>query len=77
MGGQRTKVLLLKLVLNQSDILVLDEPSRNLSYRSRLEMMSLLKEYRGSILCITHDRALIEEVMETSYQVSENGLLEI
>lgn len=76
-GGQRTKVLLLKLVLNQSDILVLDEPSRNLSYRSRLEMMSLLKEYRGSILCITHDRALIEEVMETSYQVSENGLLEI
>lgn len=54
-GGQRTKVLLAKLLLEKPDILLLDEPTNHLDVDAKDELKRALKEYRGSILMVCHD----------------------
>lgn len=54
-GGQRTKVLLAKLLLEKPDILLLDEPTNHLDVDAKDELKRALKEYRGSILMVCHE----------------------
>ena len=73
-GGQKAKLIFLKMVLDGSDVLILDEPTRNLSPMSAPVIREILKNYRGTILCVTHDRKLLAEVFPTIYRLSEDGL---
>lgn len=74
-GGQQAKLLLLKAILDRADVLVLDEPTRNLSPLSAPAVRTLLKEFRGAILMVTHDRKLIAEAATRVLKLSETGLL--
>ena len=74
-GGQQAKLLMLKAILDRVDVLVLDEPTRNLSPLSAPAVRTLLKEFRGAILMVTHDRKLIREAATRVLQFSETGLL--
>ena len=60
--GQQAKIYLAKLILNKCNVLFLDEPSRNLSPLSQPVLIQALKDFKGSIVCISHDRTLIHEV---------------
>ncbi|MBQ2582593.1 MAG: ABC-F family ATP-binding cassette domain-containing protein, partial [Erysipelotrichaceae bacterium] len=62
--GQKCKILLLKLILDRCDVLLLDEPTRNLSPLSNPRIRSILKEYKGTIIAVSHDRKFIEEVAD-------------
>ena len=73
-GGQQAKLLLLKAILDRADVLVLDEPTRNLSPLSAPAVRTLLKEFRGAILTVTHDRKLIAEVATRVLRLTERGL---
>ena len=73
-GGQQAKLLLLKAILDRADVLVLDEPTRNLSPLSAPAVRTLLKEFRGAILMVTHDRKLIREAATRVLKLTENGL---
>ena len=73
-GGQQAKLLLLKAILDRVDVLVLDEPTRNLSPLSAPAVRTLLKDFRGAILFVTHDRKLIREVATRVLRLSESGL---
>lgn len=73
-GGQKAKLMLLKLVLDRPNVLLLDEPTRNLSPLSIPVIYQLLNDYRGSIICVTHDRNFIESVFEKVYMLTENGM---
>ena len=59
-GGQRAKVLLLRMMLEAPDVLLLDEPTRNLSPLSAPVMRRMILTFPGAVVCVTHDRALIE-----------------
>ena len=59
-GGQRAKVLLLKMMLEAPDVLLLDEPTRNLSPLSAPVMRRLILTFPGAAVCVTHDRLLME-----------------
>lgn len=73
-GGQKAKVLLLKMSLSEADVLILDEPTRNFSPLSNPVIREILAEYKGAVISISHDRKYIQEVCETVYQLTETGL---
>ena len=60
-GGQRAKVLLLRMMLEAPDVLLLDEPTRNLSPLSAPVMRRMILTFPGAVVCVTHDRELIGE----------------
>lgn len=73
-GGQRAKLLLLKAILDKSNVLLLDEPTRNFSPLSCPAVRKLLAEFPGCILSVSHDRRFIEEVTPVLYTLTEQGL---
>ena len=73
-GGQKAKVLLLKMSLSGANVLILDEPTRNFSPLSGPVIRRMLAEFPGAIISISHDRKYIEEVCTKVYQLTENGL---
>lgn len=75
-GGQKAKLLLIKLILDKSNVLVLDEPTRNLSPLSNPVIRKLLKEFKGTIISVSHDRKYIDEVCPYIYELTKDGLIE-
>ncbi|MCK4552476.1 MAG: ABC-F family ATP-binding cassette domain-containing protein, partial [Tenericutes bacterium] len=73
-GGQKAKLLLLKMVIDRDNVLLLDEPTRNLSPLSIPVIHNLLLNFEGSIISVTHDRRFIENVFDEVYILSETGL---
>lgn len=74
-GGQKAKLLLIKLILDQSNVLILDEPTRNLSPLSNPVIRKLLKEFKGTIISVSHDRKYIDEVCNEIYELTPEGLI--
>ena len=72
-GGQKAKLLLIKLILDQSNVLILDEPTRNLSPLSNPVIRKLLKEFKGTIISVSHDRKYIDEVCNEIYELTPEG----
>lgn len=73
-GGQKAKLYLLKLVLERKEVLILDEPTRNLSPLSAPTVYRLLNDYQGAVICVTHDRTFIENVFDDLYILNKEGL---
>lgn len=75
--GQKCKILLLNLILGKCDVLVLDEPTRNLSPLSNPQVRKMLIDFGGCIISVSHDRKYIENVCNKICQLDENGLREM
>ena len=73
-GGQKAKVLLLRMSLSGANVLILDEPTRNFSPLSGPIIRKMLREFPGAVISISHDRKYIEEVCDKIYQLNPNGL---
>lgn len=73
-GGQKAKLIFLKLSMDDYNVLILDEPTRNFSPMSNPIIRSMLRNYTGAIISISHDRKYIEEVFDTVYRMDKNGL---
>lgn len=76
-GGQKAKVLLLKMSLSGANVLILDEPTRNFSPLSGPVIRRMLTDFPGAIISISHDRKYINEVCTTVYQLTKQGLQKI
>lgn len=76
-GGQQAKVLLVKILIDQANILLLDEPSRNFSPTSQPHIRQLFSDFRGGIICVSHDRAFLRQVCDTFYHLTSQGLIPI
>ncbi len=73
-GGQKAKVLLLKMSLSGANVMILDEPTRNFSPLSGPVIRKMIREFSGAVISISHDRKYIEEVCDTVYELSNSGL---
>lgn len=73
-GGERTKVGLAKLLLKRPDLLVLDEPTNHLDLYALDWLAEWLKQYDGSVLLISHDRAFLDATVSEIWEL-ENGIL--
>ena len=63
-GGERVKASLAKLLVSEANLLILDEPTNYLDVFSMEALQTVLAEYEGTILLVTHDRWLIDNVAE-------------
>lgn len=61
-GGERRRVALCRLLLQQPDILLLDEPTNHLDAESILWLEQHLQQYKGTVICVTHDRYFLDNV---------------
>ncbi len=75
-GGQKAKILLLKMSLSDANVLILDEPTRNFSPLSGPVIRKILAEFPGAVISISHDRKYISEVCTKVYTLTEDGLRE-
>ena len=73
-GGQKAKVLLLKMSLSGANVLILDEPTRNFSPLSGPVIRKMLREFPGAVISISHDRKYIDEVCDKIYELNNKGL---
>ena len=73
-GGQKAKLFLLHLSMRGANVLILDEPTRNLSPLSNPVIRQLLKDFDGAIISVSHDRKYIAEVCDTVYELTKDGL---
>ncbi|MBP5607855.1 MAG: ABC-F family ATP-binding cassette domain-containing protein, partial [Lachnospiraceae bacterium] len=73
-GGQKAKVLLLKLSMSGANVLVLDEPTRNFSPLSGPVIRKILKEFPGAVISVSHDRKYLSEVCDKIYRLNPGGL---
>ena len=73
-GGQKAKLLLLALSLSGSPVLLLDEPTRNLSPLSNPVIRQMLSAFPGAIISVSHDRKYLSQVCTALYRLTANGL---
>ena len=73
-GGERRRVALCRLLLEQPDLLLLDEPTNHLDAESVLWLERHLKTYPGAVLAVTHDRYFLDNVAEWICEVDRGQL---
>ncbi len=61
-GGERRRVALCRLLLQEPDVLLLDEPTNHLDAESIQWLEAHLDQYKGTVICITHDRYFLDNV---------------
>ncbi len=71
-GGQRSKLSLAKLLLSGSDILLLDEPTNHLDISAVNWLEGFIKEYKGTVLLVSHDRYFLDSVTNKTLEI-EHG----
>lgn len=73
-GGQKAKLLLLRLIFRGCNVLILDEPTRNFSPLSGPVIRGALRNFKGAIISVSHDRKYLGEVCDKIYRLTESGL---
>ncbi|MDK2954022.1 MAG: ATP-binding cassette, subfamily er 3 [Kosmotoga sp.] len=68
-GGERTKLALAKLILERPNVLIMDEPTNNLDIWSIQSLEKVLKEYKGALLLVSHDREFTNNVCQSFYSI--------
>ncbi len=63
-GGEKARVALAKLFLKEANLLLLDEPTNHLDVHARESLESVLKSFSGTILLVTHDRYLLDRIVD-------------
>ena len=74
-GGQRAKMFFLKMILSGSDVLILDEPTRNFSPLSGPVIRRMVEDFGGCVVSVSHDRRFISEAGGTVYELTPGGLV--
>lgn len=72
-GGEKARVTLMKLILKKANFLILDEPTNHLDIYSREVLEEALEDYEGTILVVSHDRYFLEGIVNTIYEITEEG----
>ncbi|MBN1618139.1 ABC-F family ATP-binding cassette domain-containing protein [Candidatus Dojkabacteria bacterium] len=70
-GGQKTKVAIIKLLLEQPDLLILDEPTNFLDINSANWLMNYLCDFKGAILVVSHDLRLMNRAIDKIWFLNE------
>lgn len=73
-GGQKTRVLLCKILLGESNLLLLDEPTNHLDIASVEWLEAFLRDYSGAFVIISHDRYFLDRVTNKTFELENRHL---
>lgn len=76
-GGQKAKLFLVKILMSNANVLLLDEPTRNFSPLSQPIIRKMLCEFKGAIIAVSHDRKYINEISDVIFELRSDGLFKI
>lgn len=68
-GGQRAKLYFIGMILLGADVLILDEPTRNLSPMTAPVIRRIIADFEGCVIAVTHDRKFIEEIGDIIFEM--------
>ncbi len=74
-GGERARLVMATIVWGKPNLLLLDEPTNHLDLNTREALSIALNEFEGSVLLVSHDRALLREVCDEFWLVTAGGVL--
>lgn len=69
-GGQKTRLALAKILLENPQLFILDEPTNHLDIDTLLWLENYLKNYKGAILIVSHDRYFLDKVTTETLELS-------
>ena len=73
-GGEKARLVLAMLVWQRPNLLLLDEPTNHLDLTTREALSIALNEFEGTVMLVSHDRALLREVCDEFWLVSRGGV---
>lgn len=73
-GGQKTRALLARLLLEKPDLLMLDEPTNHLDTEAIEWLENTLSDWEGAVLVASHDRFFLDNAVDTIWEMSRNGI---
>ena len=68
-GGEKTRLALCKLLLAEPELLILDEPTNHLDFKTLRWLEEHLKEYKGAVIVVSHDRYFLDETAKEIWEV--------
>jgi len=74
-GGEQSRVMLAKLLLESPEVMLLDEPTNHLDIETTEWLEAFLKQHTGSVLIISHDRVFLDRVIHKIYELKQ-GIIE-
>lgn len=73
-GGEKTRLALAKLLLEEPNLLILDEPTNHLDFETLMWLEDYLKGYKGAIIIVSHDRYFLNKVCTRICEIEQGGL---
>lgn len=73
-GGEKTRLAIAKLLLEEPNLLILDEPTNHLDFKTILWLEDYLRDYKGALLIVSHDRYFLDKVVTSVCEI-ERGVL--
>ena len=73
-GGQKTRALLARLLLEKPDLLVLDEPTNHLDIDAVAWLESILQRWEGALIVVSHDRYFLDQIVNVVWEMSRRGI---
>jgi len=74
-GGEKHRVMLSKIMMDSSNYLVLDEPNNHLDLEAIVSLGEALHNYKGGVICVSHDRELIDAFANRIIQINDDGTI--
>ncbi len=73
-GGEKTRLMIAKLLLEEPDLLILDEPTNHLDFKTLAWLEEYLLSYKGAILVISHDRYFLDKTVNEIFELERGRL---
>ncbi|MBQ3538948.1 MAG: ABC-F family ATP-binding cassette domain-containing protein [Bacteroidaceae bacterium] len=75
-GGERTRLALMKLLLEPVNLLILDEPTNHLDLKTKDILKQALRDYDGTLICVSHDRDFLDGLVTKVYEFGHGRVRE-
>ncbi len=75
-GGERTRLALLKLLLDPVNLLILDEPTNHLDLKTKDILKQALQDFDGTLICVSHDRDFLDGLVSKVYEFGQGRVRE-
>ncbi len=75
-GGERTRLAMVRLLLQPVNVLILDEPTNHLDLKSKDVLKEALKKFEGTLILVSHDRAFLEGLADKVFEFKDQRVIE-